>query len=210
MNESTVPAAAGIAAPSAGDVRRAIDPERASFVGDTRTSAIVAGVLLGVAMVAGEQVAERVDTIVFAGIFPIFGIIVHLIFNLTAVFTYGLAAALIVANINPIVSVATATGPLSPLWFFTNTATSIGARVVQYYMIRKGPREMTYRDALAAAFGGMIPNSAIMFPVQLLYFQLPFISILAFKVAELVTGTFIPAGVALKASQALRRSTVRA
>lgn len=186
------------------------DPERTSFLGDTRTSAIVAGVLLALVMVVGEQIAERVDTIVFAGIFPIFGILVHLICNLTAVFTYGLVAALIVANVNPIVAVATATGPLAPLWFFTNTATSVGARIVQFYMIRKGPREMTYADALAAAFGGMVPNSVVMFPVQLLYFQLPWDKILIFKVVELAVGTFIPAAIALKASQALKRARVRA
>ena len=186
------------------------DPERRSFLGDTRTSAIVAGVLLALVMVAGEQVAERVDTIVFAGIFPIFGIMVHLICNLTAVFTYGLVAALIVANVNPIVAVATATGPLAPLWFFTNTATSLGARIVQYYMIRKGPLEMGYRDALAASFGGMIPNGAVMFPVQLLYFQLPWDKIILFKLAELAVGTFVPAGLALKASQALKRTQGRA
>jgi len=194
------------ATPAAG----AEDPERTSFLGNTRTSAIVAGVLLALVMVAGEQIAERVDTVVFAGIFPIFGIIVHLICNLTAVFTYGLVAALIVANVNPIVAVATATGPLAPLWFFTNTATSVGARIVQYYMIRKGPREMSYLDALAAAFGGMIPNSAVMFPVQLLYFNLPWDKILIAKVAELAVGTFIPAGIALKASQALKRTRARA
>lgn len=185
-----------------------VDAERASFLGNTSTMGIVAGVLLALVMVAGEQVAERVDTIVFAGIFPVFGIMVHLICNLTATITYGWVSGMIVANVNPIVAVATATGPLAPLWFVTNTVTTTGARIVQYYMIRKGPRELNYWEMLAISFGGMLPNAAVMFPVQLLYFKMPWDVISYMVLAELVVGTFIPAYIALKSGQALKRTRV--
>jgi len=94
-----------------------------------------------VASMAAEREPARVDKVVLSGFFY--------------------------ANLNPIVAVATATGPMAPLWFATNSGASFGGRIVHYYMIRKDIRDMSLLETWYVTLGAMIVNSAIMFPVQL-------------------------------------------
>ena len=80
---------------------------------------------------------------------------------------------MIVGNLNPIFSVATATGPMAPLWFATNTAAAFGGRIVQYYWINKDVRDMSVWEVGAVGLGAITLDSMVMFPVQLLYFEMP-------------------------------------
>ena len=108
-------------------IKRYFDYERASFSGNTTATAIIMSLFLAILMVVAEQFAEPLDTRLFGGSVVPFGIAVHMVFNVTAVVTYGLLGSLIVANLNPLISIATATGPMAPLWFVTNSAASFGA-----------------------------------------------------------------------------------
>lgn len=188
---------------------KAVDPERTSFWGNMTTTALVSGVLMAILMVVSLQIAERVDTLLTGGVFIPFGIVVEKVFDVLAVVVYGFTVSLIVANLNPIIAVATATGPMAPLWFFTNTGTVLAARVVHYYIVRKDIRDQTYLDTFWICLGGMIVDSTIMFPVQLLYFQMPLNTILIFKVAELATGTILPAFIINRVGKALKRTQLR-
>jgi hypothetical protein len=188
---------------------KAVDPERTSFWGNTTTTGIVSGVLMAILMVVSLQIAERVDTMLTGGVFIPFGIVVEKVFDILAVVTYGFAASLIVANLNPIIAVATATGPMAPLWFFTNTGTVLAARIVHYYMVKKDIRDQSYLDTFWICLGGMIVDATIMFPVQLLYFQMPLKTIAIMKVAELATGTILPAFIINRAGKALKRMQQR-
>lgn len=169
------------------------DPERASFLGNMTRSAMFGAMTLAVLMVAGEQVAERLDTAIFGGAFILFGSFVHLVFNMTAVVSYGLGAALIVANLNPIIAVMAATGPLAPLWFLTNSAASLGGRIVHYYVVRKDICQMSLLDTFWVCLGGQAMNSLILLLVQFFYLELPLRTILAFKAGELIAGAVLPA-----------------
>ena len=182
-----------------------VDPERASYVGDLSTKAIVAAVLLAVGMIVGEQLGERLDTLVTGGVFPIFGLAIHYIFQTTALLAYGFGAAMIVGNINPIVAVATATGPLAPLWFFTNTGAAIGGRLVHHYWIAKDVRVMKLWEVGAVCLGAYVIDGMIMFPVQLLYFEMPIGPLLVMKLVEMASAVILPAIVAWKAAPALKR-----
>ena len=183
---------------------RLVDPERASFLGNRTTAGIVAGVLLAVVMVAGEQIGERIDTVLLGGVFPLFGIVIHMICNMTAVVAYGLISALIVATLNPFIAIATGTGPMAPLWFFTNAGASLGGRVVHYWLIRKDVREMSLMHTFLVCLGGMAVNSAVMTPVQLFYFRMPWKLVVGMKAAEIAAGTILPAMTAWKAGRALK------
>ena len=183
---------------------KSVDPERASFVGDLSTKAIVAAVLLAVGMIVGEQVGERLDTLLFGGAFPIFGLAIHYIFATTALLSYGWGAAMIVGNLNPIFSVATATGPMAPLWFATNTAAAFGGRIVQYYWINKDVRDMSVWEVALVGLGAITLDSMVMFPVQLLYFEMPIGAIAVAVLAQVGAAVIIPTLVAWKAAPALK------
>lgn len=185
--------------------KRSFDHERASFSGNTTATGIIMSILLAILMVVGEQLAEPLDTTLFGGTVVPIGIAVHMICNLTAVVTYGLAGSLIVANLNPMVSIATATGPMAPLWFVTNSAASFGARLVHFYWIRKDIRKMSLFETFLVALGGMSLNSLIMLPVQLFYFNLPLATVAWYKVVELLAGSILPALVAWKLGPLLKK-----
>lgn len=186
-----------------------VPQKRMSFVGDVSTRAIVTGVLLGVLMAALEQIAERVDTILFAGAFPVFGIIVANTMGLIGVLTFGWVGGILAEEINPIVAVATATGPLAPLWFVTNFAQVTGARAVMY-IIGKKTEELSLWETILICAGGTLLNSMVMFPVQLLYFNMPPKVIAFMVVLTFAVGAIIPAFIARKVSIALRRSRLAA
>lgn len=184
------------------------DPERESFLGNMTRTGIIGGLILAVIMVVGEQVAERLDTAIFGGVFLLFGVFTHLVCNMTAVVSYGLGSALIVANLNPIVAIMAATGPLAPLWFFTNTGTSLGGRTVHHYIIRKDIRNMSLLDTFWVCLGGQVINSLILLLAQLLYFQMPLDTILLFKLGEFVAGAVLPAFVVWKAGRILKAKSL--
>ncbi|KAA3659505.1 MAG: hypothetical protein DWQ04_22080 [Chloroflexi bacterium] len=181
------------------------DPERESFLGDMTRAGIVGGLMLALIMVAGEQVAERLDTALFGGILLVFGIFVHMVCNMLAVVTYGLGAALMVANLNPIVAVMAATGPLAPLWFFTNSTTSFGGRFVHYNLIGKDIREMSWLETFLVCLGGQIMNSSVLLLAQLFYFELPIRTLLLFKFGEFVAGALLPSLVVWQVGKLLKR-----
>jgi len=188
---------------------KAVDHEQQSFWGNTTTVGLVSAVIMAVLMVVCLQIGERIDTMLTGGVFIPFGIMIEKIFDVLAVVVYGFVAALIVANLNPIISVATASGPMAPLWFFTNTGTVLAARVVHYYIIKKDIRDQSYLDTFWICLGGMIVDSTIMLPVQLWVFELPLTTIAWMKVAEIAAGTIIPAFVVNRAGKALKRMQLR-
>lgn len=177
--------------------------EAVSFIGNTSTLALIDVVLLAVITVAGEQIAERVDTIVFTAMFPLFGMMVAATMELIGVLAYGWVGGMVVGNINPIVAIVTATGPLAPLWFLTNTAYVTGARVVRYYGFKRRFEELNYRQMLTIALGGMLLNVIVMTIAQLFYFRLPWPLVALLIPAELAAGSIVPALLARKIADPL-------
>lgn len=183
--------------------------KRISFIGDVSTKAIVASVLMGVLMAALQQIGERVDTILFAGAFPLFGIIIANTIGLIAVLAFGWVGGLLAEEINPMVGVATATGPLAPLWFITNFAQVTGMAAVKY-MIGKPWQELSLKETFLICFGGTVLNSLVMLPVQMLYFNMPVQMIAIMVTATFLVGVFIPPIIARRVLKSLSKSRLLA
>ena len=138
---------------------------RISFLGDVSTRAIVAGVLLGVLMPVLEQVAERIDTLMFGGAYTIFGIIVANTIGFIAVASFGFVCGLIAEEINPFIGVATGTSPVAVFFFITNAAQVLGLRLMQVWL-GKTASQLTYKDAMYMSLFATFLNTLVFLPVQ--------------------------------------------
>ncbi len=110
----------------------------------TDTRSIVSSVLLAIAFTANMQITERVDAATTGGMLMWLGICFATAWMLVGSTFFGLTGALLVANINPIIAILTATAPLAPSFFLANMLISVPAALLlkQY----KQPGEpMSYR-----------------------------------------------------------------
>src|SRR5919205_2442571 len=88
--------------------------------GRTDTQAIVSSLMLSLAMTAVLQFGQGLDTLMFGGLFPVWGRVLAFVFIALATLMYGLVGGLIVAWVNPAITVATGTSPIAPFFFLTN------------------------------------------------------------------------------------------
>ncbi len=87
----------------------------------TDTRSIVIAVFFALGFTITMQVTERLDTAVFGGVIPLFGIVFGSFWFTWGAMYMGLTGGIAVAWINPIVANLTATGPLAPFHFTFNT-----------------------------------------------------------------------------------------
>ncbi|MBP2252470.1 hypothetical protein J2754_002816 [Halarchaeum solikamskense] len=120
------------------------------------TQVIMSSLFLALGLIVSLQVAERLDTIMFGGVAPIWGTILFTPWLIAAGIFYGLTGGLIVANINPIVSNLTASSPLAPLFFPANTLYAVTIALFAWYF--KTPGEgLRFREVFVAnAIAGLL------------------------------------------------------
>jgi hypothetical protein len=164
--------------------------------------AIVGAVLIGSAATMLLQVAERVDTALFAGLVVPLGILVLSTAGLLTAFFYGPIGGLIAVEVNPFFSILTATGPLAWFWFLNNLLFIFPAAVL---LVRLQPLNRWWKWALASGVGA-VPAFLVLIPIQVSVWAMPLptaLAIFAFHVAWEAIG---PATAAyLIARAALRR-----
>lgn len=119
------------------------------------TQVIMASMFLALGFIVALQVAERLDTVMFGGVAPIWGTIFYTPWLIAGGFFFGLSGALIVANINPIVANLTATSPLAPLFFPANTLYAVTVALFAWYFKQPGKglrfRHVVVANAIAGA-----------------------------------------------------------
>lgn len=144
----------------------------------TSTTVIMASLFLALGFTVNMQITERIDTVMWGGISPLWGLFFFSLWNLPAAIFFGIPGALIVANINPIVANLTATNPLAPTFFATNTLYALPMALWCWYLKEPGRGLSFGQVALAHVLS--IPLSVV--PLALIWafvlnFTLPVITI---------------------------------
>jgi hypothetical protein len=104
----------------------------------TSTQVIMASLFLALGFTVNMQITERIDTVMWGGVSPLWGLFFFALWNLGAAIFFGIPGALIVANINPIVANLTATNPLAPTFFATNTLYAVPMALWAWYFKEPG------------------------------------------------------------------------
>jgi len=115
------------------------------------TTVIMASLFLALGFTVNMQITERIDTVMWGGISPMWGLFFFSLWNLPAAIFFGIPGALIVANINPMVANLTATNPLAPTFFATNTLYALPMALWCWYFKQPG-RGLSFRQAGFAHF----------------------------------------------------------
>lgn len=102
------------------------------------TTVIMASLFLALGFTVNMQITERIDTAMWGGISPLWGLFFFSLWNMPGAIFFGLPGALIVANINPVVANLTATNPLAPTFFATNTLYAVPVALWAWYFKRPG------------------------------------------------------------------------
>jgi hypothetical protein len=104
----------------------------------SRTAVIMAALFLALGFTVNMQITERIDTIMWGGISPLWGLFFFALWNASGAMFFGLPGALIVANVNPIVANLTATNPLAPVFFATNSLYAVPMAFWTWYFKDEG------------------------------------------------------------------------
>ncbi|TAN31745.1 hypothetical protein EPN29_11045 [bacterium] len=127
---------------------------------------IVASVLWGIVVAVMLNIAERLDSAIFGGTFFLFGAATQALAVGPALF--GLPGGWITLVISPLFSTLTATTPLAPIFFFTNSLYAIGTAVGTYMVKREGKGLTILQLYLANAVGSLLitlPYPLFIWPV---------------------------------------------
>lgn len=115
------------------------------------TTVIIASLFLALGFTVNMQITERIDTVMWGGISPLWGLFFFSFWNLPGAIFFGIPGALIVANINPMIANLTATNPLAPTFFATNTLYALPMALWAWYL--KQPNEgLTFGQLSIAHF----------------------------------------------------------
>lgn len=131
----------------------------------SKTAVIMASLFLALGFTVNMQISERLDTIMWGGISPLWGLFFFSLWIMPAAIFYGAPGALIVANINPIVANLTATNPLAPTFFATNSLYALPMALWTWYF--KEPGEGLTFGKVATAHFLSIPLSVV--PLMLIW-----------------------------------------
>jgi len=102
------------------------------------TQVIMASLFLALGFTVNMQITERIDTISVGGVSPLWGLFFFALWNMAGAMFFGVSGAIIVANVNPIVANLTATNPLAPIFFATNTLYAVPMALCVWYLKKPG------------------------------------------------------------------------
>ena len=175
---------------SAGEVRAPLTKMSMKiWPGRTDTRALVGSLMLSLTMIVVLRIAEPIDTIVTGGLFPVSGRVVSFTMIGLGTWMFGGVGGLIVAEINPLIAVATGSSPIAPFFFLTNAlqvlaAVIVGARV---------PNIMTWKAILAYTTLASIFLVLVYIPLHLFYFNLPVERMLSLYAVQTAASIPLPA-----------------
>ena len=152
--------------------------------GRTDTQTIVSSLMLSLAMTAVLQFGQGLDTVMFGGLFPVWGRVLAFVFIALATLMYGLVGGLITAWINPAITVATGTSPIAPFFFLTNGLIVIGIIIAARFF---KDNAISWRVALGSAVMMQIFMIIAYPPLHLLYFHLPVEKLISMYTFQTVT-----------------------
>jgi hypothetical protein len=140
-----------------------------AWPGRTDTKGIVGALMISLAMIGLLQFGERLDTLLFGGLFPVSGRVIAMVMIGLGTMMYGPVGGLIVAEINPLIATATGTSPIAPFWLLTN-----GIQVLAAYIVASRFRNViTWRACIAYAILASVFIVVLYIPLHVFYFQLP-------------------------------------
>jgi hypothetical protein len=137
--------------------------------GRTDTKGIVSGLMLSLAMIGLLQFAERLDTALVGGLFPVSGRVIAFTMIALGTFMYGLVPGLIVAEINPLIATATGTSPIAPFFFLTNALICLAALIAG----RRFQNVISWQAVLAFSVLASVLLVLVYIPLHMFYFNLP-------------------------------------
>jgi len=156
--------------------------------GRVDTKGIVSGVLISLAMIGIMQFGERLDTILFGGLFPVSGRVISITLIGFGAMMYGLVPGLIVAEINPFIATATGTSPIAPFFFITNGLQAIAALLAN--KIIKNVVSLKYCFTYSILATLLITFAYI--PLHIFYFKLPWAKLIPMYCFQGAVTIFIP------------------
>jgi hypothetical protein len=137
--------------------------------GRTDTKGIVSGLMLSLAMIGLLQFAERLDTALVGGLFPVSGRVIAFTMIALGTFMYGLVPGLIVAEINPLIATATGTSPIAPFFFITNALICLAALIAG----KRFQNVISWQAVLAFSVLASVLLVVVYIPLHIFYFNLP-------------------------------------
>lgn len=137
--------------------------------GRVDTKGIVSAVLISLAMIGLMQFGERLDTILFGGLFPVSGRIISFTLIGFGAMMYGLVPGLIVAEINPMIATATGSSPIAPFFFITNALQAIAA-ILAAKVVKNA---VSFKYCVVYSFIATILLTSAYIPLHIFYFKMP-------------------------------------
>lgn len=167
-------------------------PTAGLWPGRTDTRAIVSSLMLALAMTAVLQFGQALDTLMFGGLFPVWGRVIAYVFIGLATLMFGLVGGLITAWVNPAISVATGTSPIAPFFFLTNGLIALAVAIAAKLA---GKSVIGWRVPLLGTVFMQIFLILAYPPLHVLYFHLPVQEMVSMYAFQTVVG--IPLGTVL-------------
>lgn len=156
--------------------------------GRVDTKGIVSGVLISLAMIGLMQFGERLDTILFGGLFPVSGRVISFTLIGFGAMMYGLVPGLIVAEINPLIGTATGTSPIAPFFFITNGLQAIAALLANKIVKNVVSLKFCFTYSILAT----IFLTLAYIPLHIFYFKLPWAKLIPMYCFQGVITIFVP------------------
>ena len=160
--------------------------------GRVDTKGIVSSVLISLAMIGMMQFGERLDVMLFGGLFPVSGRVISITLIGFGTLMYGLIPGLIVAEINPFIGIATGSSPIAPFFLITNGIQACAALIANKLIKNVVSLKFCFLYSILATL--MITAAYI--PLHIFYFKLPWeklIPMYCFQGAVTMTIPTIPA-----------------
>ncbi len=140
-----------------------------AWPGRTDTQGLVGALMVSLAMIGLLQFAERLDTLLFGGLFPVSGrVIAHFMIGLGTAL-YGGVGGFIVSEINPLIATATGTSPIAPFWLITN-----GSQVIAMLLANRITKDViSWKNCILYATLCTIFMIVLYIPLHIFYFHMP-------------------------------------
>ena len=137
--------------------------------GRVDTKGIVSAVLISLAMIGLMQFGERLDTVLFGGLFPVSGRIISFTMIGFGAMMYGMVPGLIVAEINPMIATATGSSPIAPFFFITNALQAVAA-ILAGKLVKN---VVSLKYCFVYSFLATVLLTSAYIPLHVFYFKMP-------------------------------------
>jgi hypothetical protein len=138
----------------------------------TDTRSLVSSVLLAIAFTANMQITERIDAATTGGALMWLGVMFATTWMLTGSTFFGLTGAIVVANVNPLIAILTASAPLAPCFFAANMLISVPAALL-IHQVKKTGQALPFKTFMALGVPCGMLSVIPLFIIWVLLLRLP-------------------------------------